>query len=106
MRQELLPFAAELSGAQVLLPPFRPLGYFLHPAARGRGAATEAVRLVTDWAFAALRARRVWASCDRANERSWRLLERCGFRREGHLVNGRVGAQGRLRDTLICAVTR
>lgn len=82
------------------------LGYFLHPVARGRGAATEAVRLVTNWAFAALGARRVWASCDRANERSWRLLERCGFRREGHLVNERLDPQGRLRDTLVYAITR
>ena len=81
------------------------LGYFLHPAARGLGYATEAVALITSWARRDLHARRVWASCDTANQRSWRVLERCGFQREAHLRNERVDHHGRLRDTFIYAVT-
>jgi RimJ/RimL family protein N-acetyltransferase len=81
------------------------LGYFLHPAARGRGYATEAVNLLTAWARKDLHARRVWASCDSANAASWKVLERCGFRREAHFLHERVDHHGRLRDTFIYAIT-
>ncbi|HUL65507.1 MAG TPA: GNAT family N-acetyltransferase [Burkholderiaceae bacterium] len=81
------------------------LGYFLQPGARGRGFATEAVNLLTSWARKELNARRIWASCDRANEASWKVLERCGFRREAHLLKERVDHHGRLRDTFIYALT-
>jgi RimJ/RimL family protein N-acetyltransferase len=81
------------------------LGYFLQPAARGHGYATEAVKLITEWALKDLHARRVWASCDTANQRSWSVLERCGFRREAHLHHERVDHHGRLRDTFVYAVT-
>jgi len=81
------------------------LGYFLQPGARGHGFATEAVNLLTGWARGNLQARRIWASCDTANESSWRVLERCRFRREAHLVHERVDHHGRLRDTFIYALT-
>jgi RimJ/RimL family protein N-acetyltransferase len=81
------------------------LGYFLVPGKRGHGYASEAVRLLTTWARVNLSARRVWASCDATNERSWKVLERCGFRREAHLVHERVDHHGRLRDTFVYAVT-
>src|SRR5262249_34453591 len=80
------------------------LGYFLPPHARGRGYATEAVRLIGAWAHECLQARRIWASCDTTNERSWKMLERCGFGREAHLRQERVDHHGRLRDTYIYAV--
>jgi ribosomal-protein-serine acetyltransferase len=81
------------------------LGYFLQPKARGRGFATEAVNLLAVWARKDLKARRIWASCDSANEASWKVLERCVFRREAHLVHQRVDLHGRVRDTLIYALT-
>jgi ribosomal-protein-serine acetyltransferase len=81
------------------------LGYFLQPGARGRGYATEAVNLLTGWARKDLKALRVWASCDTTNESSWKVLERCGFRREAHLRHERVDHHGRLRDTFIYAMT-
>jgi len=81
------------------------LGYFLQPAARGQGLATEAVSVLTTWARKELRARRIWASCDCANLPSWKVLERCGFRREAHLQYERVDHHGRLRDTFIYALT-
>jgi ribosomal-protein-serine acetyltransferase len=75
------------------------IGYFLHPGARGRGYGSEAVRVVTDMAFAALGAQRVWATCDAQNTPSWKLLERCGFAREAHLRHQSRDQHGRLRDT-------
>ncbi|MBK8741165.1 MAG: GNAT family N-acetyltransferase [Betaproteobacteria bacterium] len=81
------------------------LGYFLRPDAQGHGYASEAVRLVVDFGFKSLAARRIWASCDVQNERSVRVLERCGFAREGTLKNERRNLQGGLRDTLLFALT-
>lgn len=82
------------------------LGYFLHKEARGRGYGTEAVRLVTEWGQRGLGARRIWAGCDAKNERSWRLLERCGYRREATLRNECRDHRGELRDTYLYAVTQ
>jgi RimJ/RimL family protein N-acetyltransferase len=81
------------------------LGYFLQPTARGRGFASEAVNLLTQCARTYLKSRRIWASCDSANVASWKVLERCGFGREAHLVHQRVDHHGRLRDTFIYALT-
>jgi len=58
------------------------LGYIVAPAARGRGVATAALRLLTEWAFAQdmLRLELLIGS---ANEPSKRVAERNGYRREG-----------------------
>ena len=61
------------------------LGYIFNPAYHGQGYATEAARALVDHAFAAMGAHRVVAQCNPANPASWRLLERIGFVREGHL---------------------
>jgi ribosomal-protein-alanine N-acetyltransferase len=60
------------------------LGYVFNAKYQHRGYATEACRAVLDRAFGAMNARRVVAMCDPLNAPSWRLLERLGFRREGH----------------------
>jgi [ribosomal protein S5]-alanine N-acetyltransferase len=61
------------------------LGYIFDPAYHGHGYATEAARALVDHAFAEMGAHRVIAQCDPANVASWRVLERIGFVREGHL---------------------
>ncbi|HSC91859.1 MAG TPA: GNAT family N-acetyltransferase [Gaiellaceae bacterium] len=61
------------------------LGYVVAPAARGRGVATAALRLLTDWALGELGARRVELRIGVANEASKRVAERCGYTREGVL---------------------
>jgi ribosomal-protein-alanine N-acetyltransferase len=74
------------------------LGYIFHPAYQGRGYATEAARALVDHAFAEMGAHRVVANCNPENEPSWRLLERIGFVREGHLRRNiffRCDAEGR-----------
>lgn len=69
------------------------LGYCLTQAAWGHGYATEAVGALLTWAFAALPLNRVQAETDTRNAASARVLEKCGFVREGTLredciVNG------------------
>jgi RimJ/RimL family protein N-acetyltransferase len=62
------------------------LGYVFNENYHGMGYATEAARALLDDAFANQNARRVAAMCNPLNASSWRLLERLGFRREGHFV--------------------
>jgi RimJ/RimL family protein N-acetyltransferase len=61
------------------------VGFCFHPAYQGRGFATRAVRAVVGYAFSQIDVHRVFATTDVRNQRSWRLLERVGMRREGHL---------------------
>jgi RimJ/RimL family protein N-acetyltransferase len=61
------------------------LGYLVAPKARGRGIATEALRLLTDWAFQELDAERIELKIAAENPASKRVAERCGYLREGVL---------------------
>ena len=62
------------------------LGYVFHPDHWGNGYATEAASAIITACFADWGGHRVAAQCNPENTASWRLLERLGFRREGHLV--------------------
>jgi len=66
------------------LPEFE-IGYFVDCAHQGKGFVTEAVRAVLDFCFVHLRAHRLRLACNETNVRSWKVAERCGFRREGHI---------------------
>jgi RimJ/RimL family protein N-acetyltransferase len=61
------------------------LGYVFHPDHWGRGYASEAAAGLVTACFTQWHAHRVEARCDPLNRASWRLLERIGMRREGHL---------------------
>jgi RimJ/RimL family protein N-acetyltransferase len=76
------------------------VGYWLVPEARGRGAATQAVRLLARWAFTELGIARLELTCAPDNEASQRVAERCGFVREG-LLRSHVPFQGTRRDSVI-----
>lgn len=56
------------------------LGYGLAGPSRGRGIGTRAVAALLAWLDRQVDVRRVVARVDPANEPSWRLLERLGFR--------------------------
>lgn len=74
------------------------LGYIFSPRYQRNGYATEAARALVGHAFAAMDAHRVIARCDPANIASWRVLEKIGFLREGHLrqnIYFRVDGDGR-----------
>ena len=60
------------------------VGYWLLPAARGRGLATAAVRLISAWARRDLGLATVRLKTAPDNERSQRVAERSGFRRVGN----------------------
>jgi RimJ/RimL family protein N-acetyltransferase len=60
-------------------------GYIVASPARGRGIATRALRLLTDWAFAELPLERIELLMDAENHGSEIVAERCGYTREGVL---------------------
>jgi RimJ/RimL family protein N-acetyltransferase len=76
------------------------VGYWLAPQGRGRGAATQAVRLLARWAFADLGLARLELTCGPDNEASQHVAERCGFSREG-LLRSHVPFKGGRRDSVI-----
>jgi RimJ/RimL family protein N-acetyltransferase len=80
------------------------IGYWLRASAEGRGAMTEAARLLIDFAFDGLRANRVELTCDALNTRSAAVAERLGFVREARLRNEELARDGTLRDTLVYAL--
>jgi RimJ/RimL family protein N-acetyltransferase len=61
------------------------LGYVVTPAARGRGVATAALRLLSEWALGELGALRLELRISVGNVPSIRVAERCGYTREGVL---------------------
>jgi RimJ/RimL family protein N-acetyltransferase len=61
------------------------LGYMVVPAARGRGVAGRALRLLARWALGPLGLERVELRISSDNEPSLRVAERLGFVREGVL---------------------
>ena len=60
------------------------LGYIFNPSFHRQGYASEATRALVKYAFEHYQAHRILARCDPENPASWKLLERIGFRREGH----------------------
>jgi ribosomal-protein-alanine N-acetyltransferase len=76
------------------------LGYWLAPAARGRGVASRAVRLIAGWAFETLELARLEITCGPDNRGSQRVAERCGFSYEG-LLRSHMAFKGGRRDTLV-----
>jgi ribosomal-protein-alanine N-acetyltransferase len=78
----------EALGAGVLMarkPGTVEIGYWLIPRARGRGIGSRAVGLLARWAVAEASFARVEALVAPDNIASQRVLEKAGFRREGHL---------------------
>jgi ribosomal-protein-alanine N-acetyltransferase len=59
------------------------VGYSVIPERRRRGYATEAARVIVEWALSQPGVRVVVAGCDRDNAPSIRTLERLGFQRTG-----------------------
>jgi len=75
------------------LPEFS-IGFIADVDHQRMGYITEAVRAVTRMLFETLGAHRIQADCNENNDRSWLLLERCGFKREGHLRENKIDKNG------------
>ena len=80
------------------------IGYWLRASAAGQGYITEAVQLLTDYAFSALAATRVEIRCDERNVRSAAVAQRLGFVQEARMRNHLIAPDGTLRTTLIFAL--
>jgi len=76
------------------------LGYILRRDLWGRGLATEALTALLNHAFDTLRLHRLEADIDPRNAGSLRLVERLGFKAEGHLLE-RYFVAGEIQDSLI-----
>ena len=76
------------------------VGYWLTPAARGRGVATHAVRLIARRAFAEAGVARLELTRGADNHASQRVAERCGFTREA-LLRSHLPFRGGRRDTVV-----
>jgi RimJ/RimL family protein N-acetyltransferase len=75
------------------LPEFT-IGYIVDVNHQRRGYITEAILAVTQILFEVVGAHRIQAECSEENTRSWQLLERCGFIREGHLRETKTREDG------------
>ena len=76
------------------------IGIALGRAAWGRGLASEALAILMNFSFDTLNLHRLEADVDPDNERSLRLFEHQGFKREGYLRE-RWHLAGEIRDTLL-----
>jgi ribosomal-protein-alanine N-acetyltransferase len=81
------------------------IGFTLARGSQGKGYAAEAVAAVLDHAFGALGLHRVIAITDAKNASAARLLERVGFRREGHYIQN-VWFKGAWDDEFSFALLR
>jgi ribosomal-protein-alanine N-acetyltransferase len=78
------------------------IGYWLGAAYWGRGIATEAVALVTEWAFLAHGLLRIFAQPFAANLASRRVLEKAGCELEGTMRRSAI-KEGEVRDQCLYA---
>jgi [ribosomal protein S5]-alanine N-acetyltransferase len=79
------------------------IGYWLTPAARGRGLATRAVGLLSRWGLRDGGLERVEAPVEPENRASVGVVERAGFVREGCLRRY-LELDGRAADALVYAL--
>ncbi len=115
LQEPLHAFAIEVEGAAVGGIGVEPLddvcrhsgelGYWLGRAFWNRGIATEATRAITEYAFRDLELVRVQTGVFSWNPASMRVLEKCGFVREG-LQRQAAFKHGRFGDIVLFAKLR
>ncbi|WP_394833590.1 GNAT family N-acetyltransferase [Pendulispora rubella] len=81
------------------------LGYWIDRDLQGQGYMSEAVDAVVDFAFGPMGLHRVQAAVMPRNPGSMRVLEKCGFRREGYAVRY-LKIADHWEDHVIFAITR
>jgi RimJ/RimL family protein N-acetyltransferase len=79
------------------------IGYTLDKDFRGKGYATEALKTIIDYLINSLNKHRIVASIDPVNTASIKLIERLGFRKEGHFIES-IFFHGKWVDDLVYAV--
>ncbi|MFZ4541596.1 MAG: GNAT family N-acetyltransferase [Rickettsiales bacterium] len=81
-------------------------GYWVHPDAWGQGCATTALLLVKDFLLNECGAERIQAVVEPHNTASIRVLEKCGYSREGLLKKFYPSISGALIDVFMYAVVK
>lgn len=81
------------------------IGYWLSEQYWGRGIVTEAVRALTEYAFATFDLCRIWANVFEWNPSSMRVLEKAGFVREG-ILHKAATKDGQTIDVVLYALVR
>jgi RimJ/RimL family protein N-acetyltransferase len=76
------------------------LAYVVAPVARGRGIATDALKLLSRWALDQLGLQRLELKADPNNVASQRVAEKAGYQREGLLRSSFV-VRGRRSDSVL-----
>jgi RimJ/RimL family protein N-acetyltransferase len=82
------------------------VGYWVVPAARGRGAAAAALGVLARWALRELAVARIELVVEPSNTASIRTAERAGFTREGRLRSWEVVGDERRDMDSFSLVTR
>ena len=62
----------------------------LSPTFHGKGLATEAVTAMTKFCFTHTELQRLWTDVDVCNTASVKVLEKCGYQREGCIRQGKM----------------
>ena len=79
------------------------IGYVINPDYQGIGIATEAARAVIDFGFNTLNLNRIEARCMKGNDKSIRVMEKCGMKVEG-TMRSLIYAKGNYVDVVIAAI--
>ncbi|MFT4309165.1 MAG: GNAT family N-acetyltransferase [Candidatus Woesearchaeota archaeon] len=78
------------------------IGYGIHKDFRGKGIATKALKLITDYGFKELKLIRISGMCRTHNKASARVLEKAGYVHEGTLHKNKY-MNGKYVDDMVWA---
>jgi len=81
------------------------IGFTVSPDYQNQGVATEAVTFFLEYVFKQLKRHRVIAITDTRNIASFQLLEKLGFRKEGHFIQN-VFFKGKWGDEYLYALLK
>jgi len=82
------------------------INFFLAETHWGKGYMTEAVQRVVDYAFDELHAELLGASHRPGNDRSKRVIEKCGFHYDGIIEGGSKNYDGQLFDSVCYSILK
>jgi [ribosomal protein S5]-alanine N-acetyltransferase len=81
------------------------VGYCISPEFRGKGLATEALKILTNYAFKKYNLTRIEAFCRTYNKSSAKVLEKAGYKLEGILRKNKL-KNGKYLDDMVWAKIR
>ena len=99
-------FGLEEDGRRPGVPSCRSLGYVLGEEQWGKGYMTEAARAVLRFGFEEQGLGLITVNHFANNRRSRRVIEKCGFSREGVMRGAESALDGTMRDLVLHSMTR